>query len=88
MKETIFKELGEAYSTETWAMNQVIIYYQNGRAFFSYGKLIAVQMHDGRLALTELHDYSKTTSKYCTRFTGMSTKERRTGIENKSIINL
>ena len=59
--------------------NQYDLVCENGIAFQSYGSLIAVRMN-GYLYLTDYHDYSKTTSKYCTEWTGWSTKERRSGL--------
>jgi hypothetical protein len=40
----------------------------------------------GNLYLTADHDYSNTTSKYATEWTGYTTKERREGLENEKFI--
>ena len=65
--------------------NQYDLVCENGIAFQSYNSLIAVRMN-GYLYLTADHDYSKTTSKYCTEWTGFSTKERRAGLESGKFI--
>lgn len=65
--------------------NQYDFVCENGIAFQSYGTLIAVRMN-GYLYLTNAHDYSKTTSKYATEWTGFTTRERRTGIESGKFI--
>jgi hypothetical protein len=41
---------------------------------------------NGQLYLTDYHDYSNTTSKYATEWTGFSTKERRAGLESGRFI--
>ena len=41
---------------------------------------------NGYLYLTDSHDYSKTTSKYATEWTGYTTKERRAGLESGKFI--
>ena len=65
--------------------NQYDLIHENGIAFQSSGSLIAVRMN-GYLYLTAAHDYSKTTSKYVTEWTGFSTKERRAGLESGKFI--
>lgn len=65
--------------------NQYDLICENGIAFQSYGTLIAVRMH-GYLYLTDAHDYSKTTNKYATEWTGYTTKERRAGLESGKFI--
>ena len=67
--------------------NQFDLVCENGIAFQSYGSLIAVRMN-GYLYLTDYHDYSKTTSKYATSWTGYSTKERRAGLESGRFIHI
>lgn len=61
--------------------NQYNLTMENGRAFQSYDSLIAVR-YKGKLYLTNRHDYSNTTSKYATEWTGLTTKERREGLKN------
>lgn len=65
--------------------NQYELVYNNGIAFQSYSTLIAVWFN-GQLYLTEHHDCSKTTSKYATEWTGLTTKERRNGLLDGSVI--
>lgn len=65
--------------------NQFDAVHTNGISFQSYETLIAVRMN-GYLYLTDYHDYSKTTSKYCTEWTGYTTKERRAGLESGKFI--
>lgn len=65
--------------------NQYDLIHENGIAFQSYGSLIAVKMN-GYLYLTSYHDYSNTTSKYATEWTGFSTKERREGLKSGKFI--
>jgi hypothetical protein len=67
--------------------NQYDLVCENGIAFQSYGTLIAVRMN-GYLYLTDYHDYSKTTSKYCTGWTGWNTSERRRGLESGKFIRI
>jgi hypothetical protein len=67
--------------------NQYDLIFENGIGFQSYGTLIAFRMN-GYLYLTDYHDYSKTTSKYCTEWTGFSTKERRAGLESAKFIKV
>ena len=65
--------------------NQFDAVHTNGISFQSYETLIAVRMN-GFLYLTDAHDYSKTTSKYATEWTGYTTKERREGLESGKFI--
>ena len=67
--------------------NQYNLIHENGIAFQSYGSLIAVLMN-GYLYLTDYHDYSNTTSKYATEWTGYTTKERRAGLESGKFIKI
>lgn len=65
--------------------NQYELKCENGIAFQSYDTLIAVRMN-GCLYLTSDHDYSNTTSKYATEWTGYTTKERREGLKTGKFI--
>ena len=67
--------------------NQFDLVCENGIAFQSYGTLIAVRMN-GYLYLTDYHDYSKTTSKYATEWTGWNTAERRKGLKDGKFIRI
>lgn len=60
--------------------NQVIIKFDNGSAFNSYGTLIALEIRekDGmKTYLTEHWNYSVTTGKYRNQFLGEGIKETR-----------
>ena len=72
------KRVRNLTSPRSWqpVPNQYDLEHENGIAFQSYESLIAVRMN-GYLYLTDYHDYSKTTSKYATEWTGYTTKERR-----------
>lgn len=65
--------------------NQFIIYGDKGRAFQSYNTIIAVICNNGNIYLTKDYNYSATTSKYCNRFLGLSSKERDAEIKNGKI---
>ena len=67
--------------------NQFDAVHTNGISFQSYETLIAVRMN-GFLYLTDAHDYSKTTSKYATEWTGYTTAERRKGLESGRFIRI
>lgn len=45
-------------------------------------------MDNGDLYLTDDHDYSRTTSKYTTQFTGATTEERRKGLKDGTYIRI
>ena len=66
--------------------NQFIIKYENGTIFQSYESIIAVKCNG--LYLTDKHDCSVTTSKYCLQFTNYTTKERKKGLEEGTIRKL
>ena len=66
------------------APNQFILYYDNGVVFQSYYSLIGVKVN-GQLYLTDNHDYSVTTSRFCGLWCGKNTSERREGLENGTI---
>lgn len=86
-KAELMKQLGnfvsvqntEARNGYNQASNQFEIRFENGTAFQSYRTLIAVRMK-GQLYLSDSHDYSRTTSSHCTRWTGYTTQERRKGL--------
>lgn len=65
--------------------NQYELIHENGIAFQSYDSLIAVRIN-GTLYLTDYHDYSNTTAKYATAWTGHNTAERRNGIKSGRFI--
>lgn len=92
-KSVLFRQLGAIRKVQNLASprsgrdvpNQYELIHENGRAFQSYGSLIAVWMN-GYLYLTGYHDYSNTTSKYATEWTGFSTNERRAGLKSGEFI--
>jgi len=65
--------------------NQFEIRFENGVAFQSYRELIAVRIA-GTLYLTSYHDYSRTTAKYATQWTGLTTDERRRWLNKEQAI--
>ncbi len=67
--------------------NQYDLVCENGIAFQSYGTLIAVRLN-GKLYLTDYHDYSKTTSKYAKEWTGYNLSERRAGLKSGRFISV
>ena len=64
--------------------NQYEIVFEHGYAFQSYNSLIGIRT-GGKLYLTEKHDFSTTTSKYCTAWCGYNGKERRAGLKDGTI---
>ena len=92
-KSTLLHQLGAVKSIRNLVSprsyrpvaNQFDAVHTNGISFQSYKTLIAVRMN-GQLYLTDAHDYSKTTSKYATEWTGRTTKERREGLESGKFI--
>jgi len=66
--------------------NQFEIYTKKGVYFQSYNTLIAFQPNKGKLKLDKDYwDYSRTTSKYRNKFTGLDTKETKKAIQEKEI---
>lgn len=81
------KNVSNLSSPRSWrpVANQYNLTMENGMAFQSYDSLIAVR-YGGKLYLTDYHDYSNTTSKYCTEWTGYTTQERRRGLKEGRFI--
>lgn len=73
-----FKKVENLYSPRTGnpVPNQFELTFENGYVFQSYDSLIAVNI-GGQVYLSSLHDYSKTTSKYCNEWVGCNTAQRR-----------
>ena len=66
--------------------NQFEIYTKKGLYFQSYSTLIAFKPNEGKLKLDKDYwDYSRTTSKYRNKFTGLDTKETKKAIQEKEI---
>ena len=66
-------------------LNQFEIYLNNKKYFQSYDTIIACYDNKGLILDTYATEYSRTTSKYLTLFTGLYTKELRQKIKNKTI---
>ena len=83
------RKVANLSSPRSWrpVPNQYDLVHENGIAFQSYETLIAVRLN-GYLYLTDYHDYSKTTSKYATQWTGHTTAERRAGLESGKFIRI
>lgn len=94
-RSTLMNKLGAVMSIRnlvsprSWRpiANQFDAAHTNGTSFQSYETLIAVRLN-GQLYLTDAHDYSKTTSKYATEWTGFNTAERRKGLEEGRFIRI
>lgn len=67
--------------------NQYEVVFQNGRIYQSYSTLIGAY-YDGELFLSDSHDYSTTTSKYCSQWTRRSPDERRKGLKSGKYIRI
>lgn len=65
--------------------NQFKLNFAYGNGFQSYSSLIGIR-YNGEVYLTSNHDYSSTTSKYCTEWLGYDTKTRRKKLENGEFI--
>lgn len=83
-KSEVLALAGNIKKVGNMAVNQFHLTMENGEAFQSYESLIAVKVN-GRLYLTDKHDYSKTTSKYTTQWTGLDLKARRDGLKHGNI---
>lgn len=70
---------------ENTAPNQFIIRFENGEVFQSYRTFIGAKI-GGKLYLSNCHDYSNTTSRFCGAWCGMSAKERRKAIADEKVI--
>ena len=75
------KKLGAVKYFANIQNNQVVFTHTKGDAFYSYGTLIGARI-EGVLYLTEAHDHSKTTSKYCGQWCGYDLKQRRKMIDS------
>lgn len=65
--------------------NQFYLNFEHGYGFQSYSSLIAV-IHNGQVYLTDKHDFSSTTSKYCSQWLGYNPAERRKKLANEEYI--
>ena len=82
-KATLFSRLGTLLHVSNFAnkTNQHLATFKHGEAFSSYGKIIGVKHNEhGQINFyfdPSYHDYSKTTSKYCKQWSGLSAESRR-----------
>lgn len=82
------KPINSPYSKSRDAVrNQIEVVFENGTTFQSYDTFIGAKI-GGKLYLTDKHNYSKTTSKWCTEWCGYNINERIKGLENGKIIML
>lgn len=88
-KSVLFRALGAMTSVQNLCSprtnrpvaNQYEIRFEHGVVFQSYKTIIAVK-YNGWLFLSDYHDYSNTTSKYATKWTGYNTAERHDGLKS------
>ena len=71
---------------ENIANNQVVFHHERGTAFYSYGTFIGARVGYSELYLSDAHDYSKTTSKWCGRWCGYDLNTRRKMLEDGSAV--
>lgn len=67
------------------APNQFEIKFENGTVFQSYQSFIGARVN-GKLYISDYHDYSNTTSGYFGRWCGYNCKERRQGLKDERFI--
>lgn len=66
--------------------NQYELVFENGHAFQSYNTIIGIFLRkEYKYYLSESHDCSTTTSKYCTQWCGMNGKERRAALQSGKV---
>ena len=73
--------------TDDAVRNQFKLKFDNGTMFQSYDTIIGARI-GSQLFLSSSHQYSKTTSAYCTRWCGMNGREREAGINAGEIIKI
>lgn len=77
-KHELFNKLGQFQRGHKIANNLYRQEYAGGYALQSYSTLVAVKLNGSPVwYFTGAHDYSVTTCKHCTQFTGHATAERR-----------
>lgn len=63
--------------------NRTTLVFERGEALVSYSTLVGVyNSREGRYYFTSDHDYSATTAKQVTQWSGIGTAERRKGMES------
>ena len=93
-RSTLMKKLGDFIRVENLpsrqvgtAPNQFELTYKNGTVFQSYSTLIGVRLGN-QYYFTDSHDYSNTTSGYCSRWCDVDCKNRRKGLANGTYIKI
>lgn len=66
------------------APNQFILTFEGGEVFQSYNAFIGAKV-DGNLYLSKNHGYSRTTSRHCKAWCGLTKQERERGLRNGQI---
>lgn len=66
------------------SMSATVYLYENGEVFISYTTVCAIKVN-GVLTLTTAHDYSPTTCRQLSAYTGLNTHQRRVAIANGEI---
>ena len=80
-KKELTAKLGEFKNVKPLANNQVVLVYENGEIFSSYESIIGFKVgYD--YYLTNLYNYSTTTSKWCNKWLGVDSKTRNKCIKN------
>lgn len=87
-REEVFEMLGRFVRVSQMKSNrtgrpiadQLILKHENGEVFQSYKSIIGARIDGQGYFFTSKHDYSNTTSKYCTEWSGYDTKSRRDGL--------
>lgn len=63
--------------------NRITLVFERGEAMVSYSTLVgAYNRVEGKYYFTDAHDYSVTTAKHVTQWSGISTAERRKGMDS------
>lgn len=63
--------------------NRTTLVFERGEALVSYSTLVgAYNRAEGRYYFTDAHDYSVTTAKQVTQWSGIGTADRRKGMES------
>ena len=88
-EKKVIKKLGVFRTIETIGKNQIIVYFEYGKLFYSYNSIIAVVFfREEKYYLFEKWDYSKTTSKYLNKFLNKDKKKIRNDIKDINKVEL
>ena len=83
MNKEIMRRLGSFESVEELQKNQLVIYFENGKLFLSYGSPIAAMIEgEDKYYLFQRWNYSNTTAKYRNKFLNKTGEEIRRDIDN------